>query len=264
MALPRDADVWNAVAEAWQPGHGDEVWRAHSDAVYSALLDRWLPRAGLDRVLKTDLFDEAVSAGLYPVLAARAGTVVGIDLAHVTVRQALARHHAIRAAGADVRRLPFADQAFDTVVSLSTLDHFRRRADLEAGLAELRRVLRRGGTLILTLDNLANPLIRLRNLLPFPLLRRTGLVPYFVGETCTPRVAAALLARQGLQLDEIGTVLHVPRVAAVRAAALVQRYGRTRARARFLAHLQAWERLAAWPTRALTGHYIAIRARRLA
>lgn len=258
-----DADTWNTVAIEWQ-AHRAEIWRAHSDAVYASLLDRWLPRKGLDRILKTDLFDEAVSGGLYPVLAARAGRVIGIDVAHVMARQAVERHAAIGAAGADVRSLPFADGTFDAVVSLSTLDHFAAAADLEAGIAELGRVLCQGGTLILTLDNLANPLIRLRNFLPFALVHGAGLVPYFVGETCTPRAAAALVGAHGFRVDELTTVLHVPRVAAVPAAALVGRRAGAGARDRFLLHLRAWERLAGWPTRALTGHYVAIRATRLA
>jgi len=260
---PTGAADWNQVALEWQLTPRAAVWRAHSDAVYGALLDRWLPRDGLARILKTDLFDEAVSAGVYPCLAARAGAVIGVDLAHITARQAVRRHPDLNAAGADVRGLPFPDGAFDAVVSLSTLDHFPARADLESSLAELRRVLRAGGTLVLTLDNLSNPLIRLRNLLPFALVHRTGLVPYFVGESCTPRTAAALLGALGFRVDETTAVLHVPRVAAVPAAALVQRYGGPAGCARFLAHLLAWERLARWPLRTLTGHYVALRATKL-
>jgi len=261
-ATQREADAWNEVAVEWQRGRRDALWRAHSDAVYTALLDRWLPTTTLDVVLKTDLFDEAVSAGLYPPLTRRARTVIGIDLAHVTARQAVARYPSLGAIGADVRRLPFRDGTFDAIVSLSTLDHFRSAVDLDAGLGELRRVLRPGGTLILTLDNVANPLIRLRNLLPFAVVHGAGLVPYFVGESCSPRGAAARLRAHGFCVDEVTTVLHVPRVAAVPAAAAVHRWAGARGRERFLAGLRGWERLAHWPTRTLTGHYVAVRATR--
>ncbi|HXE80308.1 MAG TPA: class I SAM-dependent methyltransferase [Vicinamibacterales bacterium] len=258
-----DVDAWEAVAADWHPGHGAELWRAHSDAVYAMLLERWLPRAGLGCVLKTDLFDEAVSVGLYPVLASRARSVIGIDLAQWTARQARGRYPGMAMAGADVRRLPFPDAAFDAIVSLSTLDHFRARADLEAALGELQRVLRPGGTLVLTLDNLANPVVRLRNVLPFGLLNRIGLVPYFVGATCTPGGTARLLRTAGFRVDELTAVMHVPRVAAVALAALVQRRAGPDTHARFLDHLRRWERLAGWSTRWMTGHYVAVRATRL-
>ena len=258
----READAWNEVAVEWRQGRRDALWRAHSDALYTALLDRWLPPATLDAVLKTDLFDEAVSDGLFPALTRRARTVIGIDLAQVTAREAAARYPSLGAVGADVRGLPFSDGAFDAIVSLSTLDHFRSVADLDAALGELRRVLRAGGTLILTLDNMANPLLRLRNLLPFAVVHAAGLVPYFVGESCTPRGAAARLRAHGFCVDEVTTVLHVPRVAAVPSAAVVHRWAGARGRRRFLASLGAWERLAYWPTATLTGHYVAIRATR--
>jgi SAM-dependent methyltransferase len=252
--------VWNDVASDWQERSRAALWRAHSDAVYAALLRRWLPAGPIDSVLKTDLFDEAVSAGLYHVLSTRARRIVGIDLARVTARQALRRHSAMGAATADVRMLPFASGSFDTIVSLSTLDHFRSHSDLEAGLAELRRVLRPGGVLILTLDNLANPLIRIRNALPFAIVHGAGLVPYYVGRSCTPGTAEAIVAQHGFRVDDRTTVLHVPRVAAVPAAAIAERWGGAAARARVLSALGGWERLAGWPTRTLTGHYVALRA----
>ena len=90
-----------------------------------------------------------------------------VDLAPTTVQAALNRYHGLRALAADVRRLPFADGDFDTVVSNSTLDHFKTSAELADSIKELSRVLRPGGELYLTLDNPSNPLIALRNALPF-------------------------------------------------------------------------------------------------
>ncbi len=62
--------------------------------------------------------------------------------------------------------LPFPDGAFDRVFSNSTLDHFDSRDDIREALRELARVLHPEGELLLTLDNLANPVVRLRNALP--------------------------------------------------------------------------------------------------
>src|SRR4029434_1314077 len=60
-------------------------------------------------------------------------------------------------------RTVFADEAFDVIVSNSTLDHFGSWAELGASLHELHRVLKTRGLLIITLDNRANPIVALRN-----------------------------------------------------------------------------------------------------
>ena len=58
----------------------------------------------------------------------------------------------------------FPPASFDVVLSTSTLDHFDRRDEIAVALAELRRVLADGGRLLVTLDNPANPILRLRQL----------------------------------------------------------------------------------------------------
>lgn len=250
---------WNRVGEAWTVGAPlDRLWRDHSDAVNGALLVRWLPeRAGL--VLKTDLFDEAVGSGLIRRIEAH-GRALGIDTSLTIARSAVERSEVHRAACADVRQLPFGDARFDAVVSNSTLDHFRSFEELALSLRELQRVLRPGGALLLTLDNLLNPLVALRNALPFPLLNRVGLVPYYVGVTCGPRRLRELLEASGFQVTTMDAVLHCPRVLAVAACRIVERSGSEWARRATLRLLAACEILSAWPLRYLTGHFVAVRA----
>jgi hypothetical protein len=76
---------WDSVSERWLEAHPQRLCRQHSDRVNAALLERWLP-VRLGTVLKTDVFDEAVSAGLYPALAERADRVVGVDASIATLR----------------------------------------------------------------------------------------------------------------------------------------------------------------------------------
>lgn len=52
---------------------------------------------------------------------------------------------------ADARSLPFSDGAFDAVFCISVIEHLPRAA-IPSALADMRRVLRPGGTLILTTD----------------------------------------------------------------------------------------------------------------
>ena len=186
-----DAQYWLDVGEQWAGAGRDSLWRRHCDAVSARLLARWLPQGPVPRVLKTDLFDEALTAGLQHRLCRSAGLVVGIDLSQAIVREATRRCPDVGGLRADVRQLPFADDVFDAVVSLSTLDHFRAETDVVVSLHELRRTLRPQGLLLLTMDNAVNPLVALRNALPFAWLNRLGLVPYYVGATCGPRRTAA-------------------------------------------------------------------------
>lgn len=253
---------WEAVAAEWADNHPEALWRLHSDAVNARLVARWLPEGSGGTLLKTDLFDEAVSGGLGEALRGRAGRIVGADVSQGTAREAARRAPIVRAVRADVRRLPLADGSVDTILSNSTLDHFDRRDEFERGVAELFRVLRPGGRLLLTLDNRANPVVAVRNALPFPLLNRLGLLPYYVGWTCGPGALRRHLTAAGFEVQEMDAILHCPRLLAIKISTVLARRAGARAQRRFLDRLLDFERLARWPTRFLTGYYIAVRATR--
>lgn len=255
-----EVEHWETLASDWTRHNPQALWRLHSDAVNQGLLERWLPTSEVGAFLKTDLFDEAFGRGLMPPLVARARTVYGIDVSAAVVVAAESREPKINGVRADVRRLPFRDGAFDAIVSISTLDHFRDRSDIDIAITELHRALKPGGRLILTLDNAANPFVALRNALPFRALHTIRLVPYFVGATYGPRGLARVLAAAGFRTLDTTATLHCPRVFAVSAASLVQRCGRERARRVLARTLYGFERLSRWPTRYLTGHFVAVLA----
>jgi SAM-dependent methyltransferase len=207
---PVDDAYWDEVAT-----HADALpdgWRRHARRAHLDLVHRWVgaPRG---RWLKTDLYEErdAVRA-LLPALPT--ASWVGLDLAAETVRRAGTR----AAVAADVRRLPFADASFDGVLSTSTLDHFEEVESLHVALAELRRVVADGGSLVLTLDNPGNPLIRLRNALPHDVARRTGLVPFAVGRTLGLDEGRAALVEHGFDVVDTALLLHAPHVVGTRLA----------------------------------------------
>jgi len=230
--------------------------------VNAALLAHWLSVEPASRVLKTDLFDEAVSQGLAPFLRERAGQMVGIDIASRIAAEARRRAPDIIAACGDVRQLPFATASFDVVVSISTLDHFEHREDILVALREICRVLRPGGRLFLTLDNAANPIIALRQALPQHWLRALRVTPYAIGATLGPRGLRQLLSGLPLGIETYSAALHCPRALAVAQANRLRDASLVRQQ-RFLRSLGHWERLADWPTRWLSGYYIALSARRL-
>jgi SAM-dependent methyltransferase len=247
---------WDSVLADWAPSLEHDLWRAHSDAVNTRLIDRWLPSGQLT-LLKTDLFDEAVGTGLYPVLGGLAAQVVGIDVSTAVVREASARHPGLDARVGSVLALPFADGTFDAVFSNSTLDHFRRHSTLRTAMGELARVIRPGGRLIVTLDNRMNPIVALRTSFLFGLLHRLRVVPYFVGATHGPRGLAQLLGESGFEARELTEIMHCPPQLAAQLAARWDRVrpqrGLVRAHLRRVMAVEALERL---PSAPLTGHFV--------
>ena len=220
--------------------------RAYGDEVNRLLLERWLPKSA-GRVLKTDLFEEAVGDGLARPLVERFERFDAIDVSRAVVDEAARRHPEINVMCCDVRETPYGDGTFDAVVSTSTLDHFDTVADIGAALQELRRVLAPGGMVIVSLDNRANPLVALRNALPFRWLHRIGLVPHYVGATCGPVELQKLLAATGFDVNATTAIMHVPRVIAL-------------AIGRGMDTMLGFERLGRLPTRFLTGQFVAARA----
>jgi len=126
----------------------DRLWRARAAKHLRPILER--PDA-----LVLDL---CCGTGDLAFALAHAGKsrIVGADFAHTMLIRARAKSQHLSAAGrassstympffeADALRLPFADASFDLVTSSFG---FRNLANYEAGLQEMRRVLKPGGTI---------------------------------------------------------------------------------------------------------------------
>ncbi|HWB66657.1 MAG TPA: class I SAM-dependent methyltransferase [Mycobacteriales bacterium] len=101
--------------------------------------------------------DDVVDVGCGPGVAARkaavvASSVVGVDpsipmlrIARAIARVGTGRSSAVRWLEGTAESLPLDDDSATVVWSLATVHHWR---DLEAGLAEARRVLRPGGRML--------------------------------------------------------------------------------------------------------------------
>jgi SAM-dependent methyltransferase len=244
----------------WHQDKGfQRLWRTHSDSVNITLLIRWRPVNQTENLLKTDLFDEAVSDGLSSLLKSLSKRVFYIDASLEVHQMARERHPDLQTIGADVRQLPFAKNSFDSIVSNSTLDHFKSHDEILISLKELYRVLRPGGQLILTLDNLTNPIILLRNGLPFRFLDHLKIVPYYVGVTLGPYRLQHLLKEAGFEVLEVDAILHCPRVFAVAIARWLERHASPKTQKAFLRFLMVFEHLSRLPTRFFTGNFIAVK-----
>ncbi len=252
---------WRDFGHSLEPFRRNPVWRAHCDALHRAWVRECLAGGSAGIALKTDLFEEAVGEGVCGVCEELGWHSYGIDMSLSVAAEAMRRGRAA-AVCADIRALPFAEASLDTAVSISTLDHFRSEEDIRLSLIEIRRALRPGGRLLITLDNPRNPVVALRNALPQRVRRGTRLVPYFVGKTLSLAALCRLLGSCGYKVEQHTTLMHCPRVLAIPLARACGSGGLT---ARVLgAVLRRFEYLRHLPTAELTGHFVAVRAVRSA
>lgn len=257
------AEDWDQVVETFQSSPKLDAWRGYMKEVYCRLTRRWFQTAPQGRRLKTDLFEEAICLQ-HPMAEFPVGSL-GMDgsiSAVATARRNLRASGGHRLLVGDLRQSPIRPGALSSILSGSSLDHFEAEEDLASGLAEVSAGLEPGGILVLTLDNPQNPLIWLRNHLPYRFLHRLGLVPYFVGRTWSRGEAQRQLENLGLEVIAASAIAHTPRAPAIWLDALARRWGGDRLRSLLLRTYLAFECLESLPTRYITGYYVAIRARR--
>lgn len=230
------ACYWDHVARQMdkQPHYLDPFLAEMKRQAHLTLIERWGGMPSQGKVLKTDLFEEATGPSAFLTDLTYNAKVIGIDISTEVASQAQRRdanrqaHYVV----ADVRHLPFTDNAFNLIVSPSTLDHFAQASDLDRSLCELARVMEPAGRLIVTLDNRENifdPLLHLATR-----LRKT---PYFIGRSYTIGELRAALQAAGLNVRETTAILHNPRLVATGMVAV--------------ANWLRWQPLIAWVRRLL-------------
>src|SRR6202795_4860015 len=149
---------WHEVGEK-SPDLGGAASTAYYRENEKRLLSEHLPDLARCTVLKTDLWDEVKNTRVLQWAHGQGAAVFGVDISEPTVRQARAAFSddGLRAAVADVRRLPFLDGSFDAVYSMGTIEHF---LDPETALGEMHRVLRPGGRAVVGVPNRWDPFLR--------------------------------------------------------------------------------------------------------
>ena len=133
----RSGSYWDDRAQDGSAQFAFPLWRSYVDGLHRRWLLSWLEGRTFAKVLKTDLFDEALGDGLDDVLTSLilpGGECHGLDVSSVLVARALQRHPCLSVHCGDVRCLPLAADQFDLIVSNSTLDHFEQSADLQVSL----------------------------------------------------------------------------------------------------------------------------------
>ena len=130
-------DSWGAVDRAYSPRRLVDVLR------------RWRPERPAPRVLELGCAPGRWLRWSERELGAEAH---GVDLSHEGLRLTRSASPSVGAVRASADRLPYADGAFDLVISLGLLEHFEDPGPI---LRESYRVTRRGGLTIATTPNIA-------------------------------------------------------------------------------------------------------------
>ncbi len=261
-SMDKDVRKWEFTSRKYSGGkYMDPLLDEQFRRVHLDLIRRWAPQLEQPRVLKTDVFAEATCPPrAFSWDIGGNGRLVSVDISAGLVARARLNANSLgygRTAYtvADARVLPFANAAFDLIVSDSTLDHFHDEDDIRLGLAELARILRPGGVLIVTLDNpsnLSEPLFRLWIAL--------NMSPFFIGKTLSAHSLRRALTELDLKVTDATAILHNPRLfakAGLRLLRMLKPPGYERVAVRLLRMSDAMERAG---TRYLTGQFVAVRA----
>lgn len=251
-AIGRDRRYWDQLLSEDYLLDDQAEWLAYSREIYAVWTLQYL-RPGR-RVLKTDAFEEIRGPEVAQALGERFEQVVITDLAYAALRSG-SRTTPANWVQTPVQGLPFATGSFDAVASFSTLDHFRTQEEISASLAELARLTRPGGQMLITLDNPANPVVALRNALPHKLLAGSGVAPYEYGKTLRPAQFHAALESSGWSVKTFHGALHAPRALAVAASSICGEGKRIGAKL-FRACLRPFELLQHLPSNRLTGYFM--------
>ena len=200
-------DFWVGVGERFPDLDGAASTRYYANNEQRLFLTHFPPLDGL-RVLKTDLWDEAKNTRILAWAGHRGVDAFGIDISEPIVlqaRSAFGRDSGpLRAAGADVRALPFRDSSFDAIYSMGTIEHFD---ETEQAVGEIARVLKPGGHAIVGVPNRYDPFLRP---LLSTVLQAVGLYGYGYEKSYSRRALRLMLERAGLNVVAETAILFIP------------------------------------------------------
>ncbi|MGZ4777966.1 MAG: class I SAM-dependent methyltransferase [Thermoanaerobaculia bacterium] len=201
------SDNWDNVAAAMP-----DFYEAPSTQYYRqceiSLLEREIGDLTGKRVLKLDLWNEAINTRILHWVDARAASTFGMDLSHVVVSRAnrKAREYGtdVRVARADIRDVPFRSNCFDVVYTMGTIEHV---AEYEHAIEEIYRVLKPGGRAVIGVPRRYD--IFLRPIL-VAILEWLGRYPYAPEKSFSASALRRSIEKSGLKVRRTTGILIIP------------------------------------------------------
>ncbi len=159
------------------------------------------------KVLKTDLWDEAKNTRILHWVESQGAHVFGLDISTPMVEEAQGIFDKKQNAHfivSDLRQIAYADESFDMIYSMGTIEHFR---DYTKAVAECYRVLKPGGWIFLGVPNKLDPFLRP---LLVSTLRALRLYSYGYERSFRRKALERLLEDAGFRIQGVSGVLFIP------------------------------------------------------
>ncbi len=193
-ARPPVPETLPLTGERTVPGIAEEnYWFRRHEVVYRALVERCRDRTVLEAGS-----GEGYGANMIADVAAH---VIGLDYDASAAAHVHARYPRVTMLRGNLDRLPFVDSSVDVVVNFQVIEHLW---DQGAFLAEVHRILRPGGTLLISTPNR----------ITFSPGRDTPLNPFHTRELDAGELTEILVDAR-LEVDELTGVRHGATLAAL-------------------------------------------------
>ncbi len=185
---------------------------APSTSIYfqqeKSLLETYLAPLKGKLILKTDLWNEAKNTRLLWWMQAHGARVVGIDISSAVHHEAKEKWPNQQTQPwliqSDLRDLPLAENIFDAVYSMGTIEHF---PEYQQAVEEIYRVLRPGGKAIIGVPNQHD--LFLRPLQVF-ILKQIKLYAFGYEKSFTRKQFINLLEKTGFKILAEESLLFMP------------------------------------------------------
>ena len=172
------------------------------------LFRKYFPDLKEKKVFKTDLWDEAKNTQILKWASEQGAKVFGLDISFPMVQKA--RKIFSQSDGgsglivSDLREIAFAEESFDYIYSMGTIEHFREH---RKALDECFRVLKKGGIAIIGVPNKWDPFLR-PAMVSF--LYKLGLYSYGFEKSFSMRTLERLLSSVGFRVLDRTGILFMP------------------------------------------------------
>lgn len=209
MSAARYRRFWANVGERFPDLSGAASTRFYAENEQRLFTEHFPALEGLS-ILKTDLWDEARNTRILVWAREQGAHAFGVDISMPTVRlaaESFARaglDHGLAATAGDVRDLPFADNSFDAVYSMGTIEHF---ADTERAVGEMLRVLKPGGRAIVGVPNRCDPFLRP---LLVTIMQAVGAYGYGYEKSYSRTALRTMLQAAGFEVIAETAILFIP------------------------------------------------------
>jgi len=198
------AFYWDSVAKRSRPYHIEKNVAIYKKSEHIRMIKKWAGSLKGKAVLKTDLYEEAFgNDSFFSWLKGQGAYVYGVDISKNIVSRA--NSDPGLNVVSDLRDCGFRSASFDVIISNSTLDNLKE-SDVPAALNELRRMLKDGGVLLLTLDNAQNPLY----VLGYKIEKILKTNNYYQARCYSLDEALSLAKKSRFSVEDVDAIVHLP------------------------------------------------------